>query len=436
MVDRIYNFIYWLIIFAFSAFILTGSTTLPSVEADKFSVYTREIEFNFWEWTSDALWLKLQQAALGSPYYIEHSTRKEIVASYFEQMEQVLYTEWELEQIYTNPEINDPALESTELRNRLDILYAEQSQLAPFAESVLEIQISVALAEASLTLGGQPIPRPLYHISPLPMNLIISPREIIRQDRSIMLLADFPVDKRDELEESIATDLGVSALVEPVGGIGIYPAMGMRTTNLPWTLNTIAHEWTHNYLEWHPLGWNYSTSPELRTINETVASIVGREISLMVLERDYPEFLAGTEHPRVHLLALNEPSLGVNFNLPQNSMHLAFWGTEEDFDFRAEMHKTRLRVDELLAEGKIEEAETYMEERRQFMWANGYAIRKLNQAYFAFHGAYADIPGGAAGTDPVGPAVRKLREQSDSLADFVHKIMWVTSFEELLEMVE
>ena len=421
MFNRIYDFFYWFIIFAFFALTLGGSIPLSSVEVNKYEVYTRDVEFDFWSWTFDALWLKLQQAALGSPYYMERIGREKIVVDYFEQMEQVLFAEWELEQIYTNPEVIDPELDSVALRDRLDRLYAEQSQLAPFAESVLETQVSNALAEASLTLGGQPIPRPLYHISPLPMNLVISPREIIRQDESIMLLADFPVDKRNELEESITADLDVSALVVPVGGVGIYPTMGMRTTNLPWTLDTIAHEWTHNYLEWHPLGQNYNTSPELRTINETVASIVGGEISMMVLEREYPELLAERERPRVSLLALNEPSLGFD---------------PDPFDYRAEMHETRLHVDELLAEGKIEEAEAYMEERRQFMWANGYAIRKLNQAYFAFYGAYANVPGGAAGADPVGPAVRKLREQSDSLADFVHKIMWVTSFEELLEMVK
>jgi len=107
----------------------------------------------------------------------------------------------------------------------------------------------------------------------------------------------------------------------------------------------------------------------------------------------------------------------------------------EPFDFRKEMHETRITVDELLAEGRIEEAETYMEQRRQFFWDNGYAIRKLNQAYFAFYGAYADVPGGAAGEDPVGPAVRSLREQSKSLSEFVNRISWMTSFEQLQKAV-
>lgn len=72
-----------------------------------------------------------------------------------------------------------------------------------------------------------------------------------------------------------------------------------------------------------------------------------------------------------------------------------------------------------------------MEQRRAFFWENGYAIRRLNQAYFAFYGAYADQPGGAAGSDPVGPAVRALRQSSPSLASFINRISWMTSFAQL-----
>jgi hypothetical protein len=89
----------------------------------------------------------------------------------------------------------------------------------------------------------------------------------------------------------------------------------------------------------------------------------------------------------------------------------------------------------LLAEGEVERAEAYMEERRAFFVENGYAIRKLNQAYFAFYGAYADTPG-ATGDDPVGPTVVALREQSDSLRDFLRRVAPVTSFEQLQEQLE
>ena len=100
------------------------------------------------------------------------------------------------------------------------------------------------------------------------------------------------------------------------------------------------------------------------------------------------------------------------------------------------MHETRVTADKLLAEGKVDQAEAYMEQRRQVFWDHGYLIRKLNQAYFAFYGAYADVPGGAAGEDPVGPAVRALRAKSKSLADFINTIAWMTSFDQLQKAIQ
>jgi len=105
-----------------------------------------------------------------------------------------------------------------------------------------------------------------------------------------------------------------------------------------------------------------------------------------------------------------------------------------EFDFREEMRETRVRADALLAEGRIEEAEAYMEQRRQLFVKNNYFIRKLNQAYFAFHGAYNAEPGGApaAGRDPVGPAVQLLRKRSASLGDFVRAMATVQDFDDLM----
>ncbi|HRO24702.1 MAG TPA: hypothetical protein PLR07_10460, partial [Promineifilum sp.] len=55
------------------------------------------------------------------------------------------------------------------------------------------------------------------------------------------------------------------------------------------------------------------------------------------------------------------------------------------------------------------QAEDYMEQRRRVFLDNGYNIRKLNQAFFAFYGGYAAEPGGAAGEDPIGPMLREIR---------------------------
>ena len=210
--------------------------------------------------------------------------------------------------------------------------------------------------------------------------------------------------------------------VVPIGGVGVYPTMIMRTTDRRWLVSTIAHEWTHNYLQLRPLGVLYDETPELRTMNETTADIVGTEVGQALMDRFYSGFAT------VPSLETNLVRLPVRYPDPLDN-------DPPPFDFRSEMHRTRVTVDALLASGRIPVAEEYMERRRREFVQQGYYIRRLNQAYFAFYGAYAETPGGPAGTDPVGPAVRELRSQSESLADFVNRISWMTSFDQLRDAV-
>ena len=365
--------------------------------------------------------LKLGTGTAGLPHYLDRSARKQIVMDYLFVTERLIQAEAQLDQIYADPAISDKETSSAHLRAEIQGLQNRQAGLAPLAEAVFQAQVSALLAEQKLTLGGQPIPPVLYHSSPVPMGLIISPRDHIEQLSNISLQPNLPVDQQVSLEEQVDKNLDVSSLVVPIGGVGVYPTMVMRTTDTSWLVNVIAHEWTHNFLSLRPLGILYSADPQVRTMNETTASIVGNEIGDLVMQRYYPDLALGSISG--HQLVSVRPAVFLPAGDPP-------------FDFRAEMHQTRVRADELLAEGKIGEAEAYMESRRQVFWDNGYAIRKLNQAYFAFYGAYADEPGGAAGEDPVGPAVRALREQSKSLADFLNTISWMTSFEELHKAVE
>jgi hypothetical protein len=265
------------------------------------------------------------------------------------------------------------------------------------------------------------MPGVLYHSSPLPQALIVSRRERIEQVANISLEIGLSLEDNIALEEKVAKGLEVSSLVVPIGGVGVYPTMVMRTTDLRWLLETVAHEWTHNYLTLRPLGILYDATPELRTMNETTASIAGSEISLRVIERYYPAKNVSDAIP-------------VSLSVPV-ARFSPYPDTRSSFDFNSEMHKTRIRADALLAQGSIEEAESYMESRRLIFLQNGYLIRKLNQAYFSFYGAYADVPGGAAGEDPVGPAVRELRARSQSLEEFLNRMAWMTSFQELQKAV-
>jgi hypothetical protein len=105
------------------------------------------------------------------------------------------------------------------------------------------------------------------------------------------------------------------------------------------------------------------------------------------------------------------------------------------------MHTTRLQVDQLLTEGKIDQAEQYMEERRIVFWENGYQIRRLNQAYFAFHGSYAADPGGAASEEGVdlGQELRDLKSNIPSYKEFIRLVAWrwrLDQFQDLFDKVK
>ncbi len=400
----------------FLLFTLTTSTVQLTRTAERVHILASSQAFDLIGWMANSTWLKLTHSAIASPRYFTPSAQRETVLEYLKLTEDMQNTEREIRLIYTDPNQPDPFTASAELRAELARLYLRQKSLAPVSESVLEAQVTAILNELGLTAGGQPIPWVLYHVTPLPKNLVVSPREVIRQETSYLLQPEMALEEVIQLEDSVSSRLGFSTLVVEIGGLAAYPTMVMRTTALGWLSNTIAHEWVHLYLGQRPLGMNYDRTPQLRTMNETTASIAGDEIGQILMERYYPE-LALRYRDTIQLAALNP--------LPVSN-----------FDFRAEMYETRVRADELLAEGKIEEAESFMEMRRQVFWENGYAIRKLNQAYFAFHGAYADSPGGAAGIDPVGPAVRELRARSATLTEFLQRMGQMSSFEELLAALE
>ncbi len=401
---------------------LSGSGLMSGDQTERVRLFTREIEFDFIGWTINALRVKWSEFALNTSSFLPVDTQRQVVLEYLDLVVRIQKAEYELDLIYADPNISDPDAASQELRRLLDELQTQREMSSPVAEAVLQDQIASVVDEMGLSLGGQTVPPVLYHSTPLPLALIVSPRDIIRQDEDVSLLPDISVDKRFELEKQVDQALNVSSLVVEVGGIGAYPTMVQQTSSLNWLSEVVAHEWIHNFLTLRPLGVNYLTSPQLRIMNETAAAMAGKEIGLAVLQRYYPELVPPEPAPAQDQDRSTEEE-----------------PTEPVFDFRKEMNRTRVRVDELLAQGKIEEAESYMEERRVVFWQNGYRnLRKLNQAYFAFHGAYADTPGGAAGAseDPVGAAVRALRAQSGSLAEFINRISWMVSFEQLQQTVD
>lgn len=393
---------------------LGGAGRAPTNPSERVRAYTRSIEFDYITWTLDAVALKLRQAAIAPEAYLDQDEQSQLVRDYMALVAEIQYNESLLNQLHANPDAASVQADINTLEDQLADLYAQRQDKAPLAEAILQAQVSYVLTEAGLTSAGQPIPPLVFHSTPLPWALIVSPHASISQLANLSLETEFSLADQIALEDHVAAGMDVSTLVVPVGGVGTYPTMVAQTSSLNWLAEVISHEWTHNFLTWHPLGALYFSSPELTTMNETAANIVGGETGRAVIERFYPELVPPTPLP-----AAAQPASETN--LPPAPV----------FDFRAEMHTTRVHVDALLAAGKVEEAEAYMESQRLMFWDHGYVIRKLNQAYFAFYGSYADTPIGPAGEDPVGAAVRDLRARSASLAEFVMRMAPLTSFADL-----
>jgi len=394
---------------------LSGSTVSTVAGGQQARRFTRPVEFDFFGWTLQALGVKAGQFSLGSTGYIGDAEQRTLVLEYMQLLGNAQFLERRLADIYGDPSVSDPAAEAERISAQVEEARQQLGDLQPVVEAVLAEQASVVISELGLEVGGAVFPPVAFHFSRVPGALIVSPRAAIRQDANIQLRPDLTLEQKIDLETNVEAALDVSALVVPVGGIGTFPTMIQETTALTWLVETIVHEWVHNYLTLRPLGWNYSTTPETRTMNETTASILGREIGLLVLQRYYPEPVPAPPPP-------------VNDAAPAESLPPVF-------DFRAEMHETRVTTDAFLLEGLIQQAESYMEERRMMFWDQGYRIRRLNQAYFAFYGAYADQPGGPAGDDPVGEAVRDLWARIQSPIDFLLEIARLSDYSQLQDLL-
>jgi hypothetical protein len=400
-----------------AALLIHSDVYHPSSVGERVRVYTAGLDFDFLAWTFEAVSVKVRQASVDEQLYLDEAQRAERVRAYFDVRRQLERAQSEIAERFADPGIADPAAATAALRAQEAELRARLEELQPLAEAILQEQVAVIFAEQGLTLGGQPVPPVSFHFTPLPLALVISPRAAIQQTAIQMIDGDLTLEQQVALEERAAQGLDVSTLVTPIGGVGTYPTMVAQSSDLNWIAATTAHEWVHNYLTLRPLGLLYDATPALRTMNETTASLVGDEIGALVMQRYYPD-LAPPPRAFENALPRLEPA-----ERPEAAPR---------FDFRAEMRRTRVQADALLAQGKVEAAEAYMEARRRVFWENGYRIRKLNQAYFAFYGAYAASPGGGAeGADPVGPTVRLLRRRSPSLAEFLNTIAWFSSLEAL-----
>ena len=430
--NRIGKFILSFILLLVGVLPIRGSAVDPAQQLEQIRAFSRQHEFDYVSWTVTALGQKLSQASLNVNRYIPQYDERGLIIDYLDLRNQINQTQEKLITTLSDPEVEDKDQAAYEIRVVLNDQRARRETLAPFIEQIIQGQMNTVLAVLDMSLGGQIIPPVLYRSEPDSLALIVSPRNEIWQAANLMLIRDLSLDEIIRLEEVIETELDLSALVVGIGGVGLYPSMIIETGNLDWMIHVIGHEWTHNYLTIRPLGANYFTSPELTTINETIADLSADEIQATTFQLFYPELLP--PEPEIEYPALAGEEKG-DTSSPETPDPVQ---EEDGFDFRAEMHITRLEVDRLLTAGEIESAEAYMETRRRLFLENGYLIRKLNQAYFAFHGSYAAEPGGAADSegDELGSQLRELKDSTPSYAAFMRMVAWKWRLDQFQSLFE
>jgi hypothetical protein len=303
------------------------------------------------------------------------------------------------ERVLTDP--RTPPTQKEALREQLEALRSERERIENSVEDVLEGRMTGVLEDLGLASSPLGPPGPEVVWPPVdvefdrpPGVLVVSPRERIAVLSEHLVPGGLTPEEMDAIEESYRPK-NLSALVAGVRGIGTYPALVQPEADYEATLQSIAHEWLHHYLFFSPLGRRYFSSSELVTLNETVANIAGREIGSLVAAR-YPLSERGATAQRI--------------------------------DLTATLRQLRVDVEALLVQGRVDDAERLMEERRQFLASHGYYFRKINQAFFAFHGRYADTP---ASVDPIGPKLQALRAASPDVGAFLRRVRTITSAADL-----
>lgn len=304
-------------------------------------------------------------------------------------------------------------------QNEVDALIAERDSIRLAVEEFLEQIIAETVRTAEIDLAGSFVWPPVdFRIGDPPKLLVTSRRNEIVRIEDVLIDPDISTEDISRIENDLETDHDISAVVLQTGGLASYPNV-IPTTHLNRLVDVASHEWLHAYLTFHPLGRAYFSGGEIRSMNETLADIFGREVGLRVYSEVTGEPFVAPTRPETASQRSDVTEVEVVEDL-------------EAFSFNRFMGETRTKTDEMLAAGLIEEAEEYMESRRVELLDHGYLIRKINQAYFAFHGTYAESP---SSTSPIARYLWDLREQVESVGELVKLLRPLASYEQFEQLL-
>ncbi len=318
---------------------------------------------------------------------------------------------------YNTALARDDSAASAAAQARIATLLSERNAIRDSVEEFLESALSSEVTLLGLHQSGEFVWPPVdFRIDDTPHVLVTSPRNVIQRDSVRLLKPDISEADKQRIENEIFTNADLSAVVLHTGGLASYPNLVPSDYSLLPLLEVSAHEWLHAYLIFHPLGRAYWSNSDMTSLNETLANLAGKEIGRTVYNSLTGENIEVLEPPYAPSQDASDEE-----------------GDAEVFDARLFLHETRKRADELLEMGQIEEAEAYMEARRKVLVDNGHNIRKMNQAYFAFHGLYADGP---ASTSPLARQMWDIRQQVGNAGELVKTLQTISNYDEFLTLLD
>ncbi len=306
----------------------------------------------------------------------------------------------------------------------------ERAFLENAVEDTIEGRVTAVLEDEGLTADpplfsdlGIVWPPVDFEFEAPPRVLVISPRDHIELKEDYLLQPGIGPEIAEEIEAEAQQEENTSALVVQAGGVALYPSVVQNLRDYNDLIDTVFHEWTHQYLVFYPLGSSYFRGSEQRTLNESVANLSGHELARVYFER----------YGELDLRPEPTPEPSEPAPEPTEEAALEPEPSEAPFDFTAALRALRVQVEAMLAAGQIEESEALMSQKRDEFEVEGHFIRKLNQAYFAFHGFYADTPGSI---DPLGPKLQSLLERAGSPGDFLRELRGATTRADVDELLE
>lgn len=385
-------------------------------QADDFNQTLNKIvdpyRFSIIEWELRTLTGELEQVLFSQTSYTIYDSR--VVVEYFELLDDISGLEYQISYLKDKIDKEDLSI----LHNQLEELQQERDLRKKGVEKILELQIRETLKQLDLYLYNDIIginiafPPINFSLESPPHLLIVSPRDSIARMKEIILLQDLTLDEIDYIETEIGK-LGYSSIVLKIGGMATFPSFVTNNAGLEFTISTAVEEWFHQYLFFKPVGFLYAFNllgiyedNDISTINETIAGIVSDEIASIVYQNYYADYF---------------------------EEYIYVYSESSGFDFYEEMRNIRIAVDNYLQAGGIEKAEAFMEERRLYILSQGYYVRRLNQAYFAFYGTYASSP---SSVNPIGEMLWDLRRTSTNVTDFILITSGIKNLDDLYNLSE